>query len=119
MRKLLTYFLKRRQKLASVPRQYISEYDVESATPEQLKLMVAGKARTPHEAQRLLDRYETKYAVVVIDLLPVRKKTVWQILFDRLKTLVSRMEGSTTYNPVYRYSKSHSDIEVVYKFRDD
>lgn len=119
MRKLLNYFLRRKRRLPNVPRQYIEHvYNFDEATDEQKKLMIAGKARTPKEAQRLLEKFQTRYASVVIDLIPLRKRTFWQIFEDRLKTLVNRMEGSSRFNPVYKHAKSMNPdaLNVEYKF---
>lgn len=119
MRRVVHYFLKKFRKLPHVPRQYIAEYEVTTANYEQLRLMEAGKARTPQEAQRLLDKYGTKYAAIVIDLLPVRKTSLKQQIYSRLQSLVNRVEGSSRSNPVYRNSKNSSSdrVEITYFYR--
>jgi len=97
------YFLMQRRRPERLPRQFTYEYDIQDATPDELRLMRRGYARTPTEARILLAR-DGLSAAEYLEAHP--RATWWQRVrrYARLKLvrLVMKIEGSTDVRPSYK-----------------
>jgi hypothetical protein len=117
-RKLFRYFFHEPEKLAYRPRQFISPYDIREATEEQLLIMKAIKARSPEEAQRLLDKHDAANVYDLIAKLEREKPSFWQRVKGRAVTLLMRIEGSSRDNPVYRKRRESSKLDIEYRWEE-
>jgi len=98
------------------PNQIIGEYEKSellAASHEQRLLMRLGRARSPHEAQRILDFYHAARAADVLPFLPKHKRTPVR---ERASMLVLKVQGHDRFNP-YKRRRSDDRIRAVYRRR--
>lgn len=93
-------------------RTIISPYKLQQATEQERLLMLAGAARSPQDAQRLMERYDAQSAGEVIDCLPPRPRPT---LRRRLVLLVRRFEGHDTRDILG--SRHEGRITVRYRYK--
>lgn len=119
MGKVMRYFIPKR-KLYQVPRHISADYDRSRMTRQQSILMMAGYARDPQHAQRLLEELEAAHGrnlwqQVQFVLKRPFDKTFWQ----RLLILFRRAFGESD-SPVPRYRKRRSQEPIAwYRYSDD
>jgi len=91
LKRIRKYLWPDRWPIANLPRQIISDYHLRTATKSQILIMQAGYARSPAEAQRLLDRHNCTSAADLIRIIYKRpKRRFWR----RLHIVLSRIEGA-------------------------
>ena len=117
MIKLVKYLLGKR-KYWKPPAQLWSPYNLRSATPEQLRLMTSGRARTPAEAQRVMDKLKVHTAAEAIVLLPRRTVSVRQIMAKQTRKLVLRVLGIPDLPAQSMKPQKDSRLAVTYKTRN-
>jgi hypothetical protein len=115
--KILRYFIHEPEELERRPRQFINPYEIREATDDQLLMMKAVKARSPEEAQRLMELHKAANIYELLAKLERQKPSFWQRIKARAVTLVMRIEGASVENPVYRKSKSDR-MEIEYKWEE-
>lgn len=100
------------QKIAKPPKSIINDETALGAEFEQLLVIMSGQARSPEDAQHLLDRYGVKTWHDLKQLLPrKRRRFFWQ----RLNQLVLKFAGHDYRNP---YRQRPDRIELKAKFID-
>ena len=107
------YFLRRRPRPERLPRQFTYAYDIRDATPDELRLMRRGYARTPLEARILMDR-EGLSAAEYLEAHP--RPTWWQRVRRyaraQLVRLVMQIEGSTDVRPSYKINPEDKRVPI-------
>ena len=89
-----------------------------TATDEQIRLMQAGVARTPMEAQRILNYYETTRAVIALQLMPRQDKPWWHKAWRRFVWFTMKLEGSRFKIADKRKPDGRLPIEYGYDFNE-
>lgn len=100
---------------ARVPLQFVDDYDITRANHEQKLVMLAGYARSPKEAQRLMDKHKVNTARALLPLLPPRRKR--KNPFSQLAHLVSRIEGARR-GAYPHVPKQQSTVWIKYRYKD-
>lgn len=95
LKQILWYFAPYQKPIARFPREIALEENSSGMEEHAAMLIEAGYARTPKEAQRLLDKY--KHPSDAIAALYNPRKGFWK---RRLKTLLIKIDGSTERNPL-------------------
>ncbi len=98
---------------ASVPLQFVSEYDITTANQEAKMVMLAGYARTPFEAQKLMEKYGVKTARDLLPLLPPLRRRVNPL--SRLANIIMRIEGAR--RGALRIDRDNR-LPLHYRFKD-
>ena len=99
-----------------LPRRLISDYDIERATPAQLHIMQAGYARSPEDAQILLDKHGVKSADDLIPLVKKRRKTAF---WRRLHIVLSRVEGAEPKGLGTRQKRIDEGVPTHFKTKNN
>jgi hypothetical protein len=110
IREIRKWFFPRKQFKPAL-RAIISPYDMQEATEQQRLLMLAHVARSPQDAQALLNRYKAQNAQEVLSQLPPRKR---RSLKRRFILLMRRIEGHDPTDPYYR---DDNEITVRYRYK--
>lgn len=102
MRKLLRYLLGRRSIRDSLPRLKTSlkdQFDPRTLGDDDNLILLAGIVRDPHEAQKLMAKYDARHAADLLKVLPPPKRDTFR---DRLARWIRLVEGSYTNDPWQR-----------------
>jgi len=84
-----------RETLPKLENTFTSDYDPESIGDDELLIMLAGVAKDPMEARRLMTDYEASNAVELLKKLP-KRQIHWR---RRLRSYLQGLEGSVTNDP--------------------
>lgn len=84
-----------REKLPKLENTLTSAYDRLAIGDDELLIMLAGVAKDPVEARKLMDEYEVGSAVELLKVMP-RRKIHWR---RRLRSYLQGLEGSVTNDP--------------------
>jgi hypothetical protein len=103
-----------RRNAPRVPLQYISDYDLRHATSDQLMMIEAGYARSPIEAQAMLDEHGMTARDLLPTLPPRRKR---KNPLSQLANILMSIEGARRGGDI-RPPKRVSRVWIDYKFKD-
>lgn len=84
-----------REKLPKLENTFTSKYDRATIGDDEMLIMLAGVAKDPMEARRLMQEYEVTDALALLAVLPKRKIN-WR---RRLRSYLQGLEGSMTNDP--------------------
>ena len=82
-----------------IPSHLVTPFDMTTVSPDELMVFKAGKARDVHYVAKLMERYEAKNAVELLQRLPRAKRPSVR---ERIRALIMRAEGSLPYDPIKR-----------------
>ena len=88
---MIRYFWQRNNKWHRVPLQTITPYTFLDATEQERLIMMAGRARSPMEARRLMNEYKVRTAADLIRRLPRPPRRTFRSL---LRSMLMRLDGS-------------------------
>jgi len=97
-----------------VPLQFVSEYDITKADREAKMVMLAGYARTPFEAKKLMEKHKVTTARELLPLLPPLRRRV--NFFSQLSNIIMRIEG-TRRGVNNKIPKESSKVWIKYRYR--
>ena len=104
-----------RRNAPRVPLQYISDYDLRHATKDQLMLIEAGYARSPIEAQAMLDENGMTSARDLLPTLPPRRRRKNPL--SQLANILMSVEGARRGGEI-RPPKRVSQAWIDYHYKD-
>lgn len=87
-----------REHLPKLENTLTAEYDITRLGDDERLIMLAGVAKDPVEARRLMDDYQCTSALDLLDVLP-KRKIHWR---RRLRLYIQGIEGSVSNDPYER-----------------
>lgn len=108
----LRRFLFRKKRVRNLPTHMISAYVLRQAPEDERLLMMAGVARSPQEARRLMQKHGVTSAAALLDILPA-PRPVWR---RRLKIIIQRIEGHY-HGKALKPRPNRSEINLSYRYR--
>lgn len=95
------------------PRQFVDNYDLRNATDEQITVILAGYARSPKEAQILMDKHRVTRASELLPKLPPRRTRKKPL--EQLANIIMRIEGARRGQPQFKIDQR---LPIHYRFKD-
>jgi hypothetical protein len=96
------------------PRQFVDNYDLRNATKEQTTVILAGYARSPKEAQILMDKHGAEFARDLLPKLPPRRTRKNPLV--QLANVIMRIEGARRGEPQIKVDHR---LPINYRFKDE
>lgn len=97
------------------PLQFVSDYDIRKADMEAKLVMLAGYARSPLEAHKLMDKHHVTTARDLLPLMPPRRTR--KNPFRQVARVIMRIDGARRGDVIHHPRKEESQLWLQYRYK--